>query len=194
LSAGTLTTTFNQTVTTGTIVKTTAAVPTNTTSLLASLSGIVVETATLATTVDGILMSYQVPALPTDVTTSYGLGKRLRIDAVNIASSVSTTFTGGPISKHFYLAYGSTSLSLQGVTADGVLTKAYRRVQLPLVQYYASAIAAGSQVPTSGTSYVLQTPIYVNPGEFIALVTYHVGTAPTAGAINHSISFDYSWE
>lgn len=195
LSPGTLATTANQTVTTGTIVKTTAAVPTNTAALLVnSLSGIVQETATLATTVDGMLMSYQNPALPTGVSATYAQGKRLRIDAINIASSVALAFTGGPISKHFYLAYGSTLVSLQGVAADTVTTKAYRRVQLPIVQYYASGILAGAQVPTNSSSYVLQTPIYVNPGEFIALVTFHVGTAPTVGTINHAISFDYSWE
>jgi hypothetical protein len=141
-------------------------------------------------------MAYQNPALPTAVGATYAANRRLRIDAVNIASAVQTVFAGGPITKMFYLAYGSTSVSLAGVAADTVVTKAYRRIQLPIVQAYAATSGAGT-IPSGNPSisYALQTPIFLNPGEFVALVCHNlIGTAVTTGTIQHAISFDISWE
>lgn len=195
LSPGTLTTTANQTVTTGTIVPAAAAAPTNTAALLTSLSGIVLELGTLATATDGILMAYQNPALPTATGTTFAQNRRLRINGVSISSCVQTAFATGGYVAQFYLAYGSTSVSLQGVAADTVTTKAARRVQLPIAQAFTATQAAGT-LPTGDYSkqVTFSTPIYVNPGEFVALVTRHTGTAGTSGVVQHAIAFDYSWE
>lgn len=196
LSPGTLTTSANQAVATGSITRPTAAAPSNTTALVTSLSGIVLETPTGAAATDTILMAYQCPALPNAVGATYAPNRRLRIDGINIASAVQTALTGGGIAKHFYLAYGSTSVSLAGVSADTVTTKAYRRVQLPIAQAYGAAQAAGT-LPSGDFSkqIVLQTPIFINPGEFVALVCHNlIGTAVTAGTLQHAISFDYAWE
>jgi hypothetical protein len=194
-SQGTLTTTANQTITTGSITRPAAAIPTNTTALVTSLSGIVLETATLAVGTDGILMAFGVPAMPTTTGTTYAQNRRLRIDGVRIGSSVQTVFAAGGSSKHFYLAYGSTALSLAGVAADTATTKAYRRVVLELVQAYSATAAAGSLPTQNGPGYMqLKNPVYINPGEFVALVTYHLGIVPASGVIQHNISFDYAWE
>ena len=194
-SPGTLTTTANQTITTGSITRPAAAVPTNTTALVTSLSGIVLETNTLAIGTDGILMAYQNPALPTTTGTTYLPARRLRIDGVRIASSVQTVFVSTLYSKYFYIAYGSTSVSLAGVAADTVTTKAYRRVMLDLVQSYPATAAVGSIPSQNGSSYMqFKNPLFVNPGEFVALCTYDIGVVPTSGVIQHAISFDYSWE
>lgn len=196
LSPGTLTTSANQTITTGSITRPAAAAPSNTTALVTSLSGIVLETPTGAAGTDTILMAYQCPALPTTTGTSYAQNRRLRIDGVNIASAVQTALTGGPIAKHYYIAYGSTNVSLAGVATDTVTTKAARRVQLPIAQAYAATQGAGT-LPSGDYSraIVFQTPIFINPGEFVCLVCHNlIGTAVTAGTIQHAISFDYSWE
>jgi hypothetical protein len=37
-------------------------------------------------------------------------------------------------------------------------------------------------------------PIYVNPGEFVALVMKCVGTVGTSGTIAHVVTFAYGWE
>lgn len=37
------------------------------------------------------------------------------------------------------------------------------------------------------------SPIYVNPGEFVAIVKKKIGTAPSAGVIGHLVTFDYGW-
>jgi len=195
-SPGTLTTTANQTITTGSITRPTAAVPSNTTSLVTSLSGIVLETPTAAAGTDTILMAYQNAALPTAAAATYAPQKRLKIKGVNIASCVQTALTGGGIVKMFYLAYGSTSVSLAGVAADTAITKADRRIQLPIAQAYAAAQAAGTLPSGNFAIQVpLLSPIYINPGEFVKLVTHNIiGTAITAGTLQHSISFDFDWE
>lgn len=194
-SPGTLTTTANQTITSGSITRPAAAIPTNTTALVTSLSGMVLETNTLAIGTDGILMAYQNPVLPSAVGTTFLPARRLRIDGVRIGSAVQTVFVSTLLAKMFYVAYGSTSLSLAGVAADTVTTKAYRRVALSLVQSYPASAAVGSVPTTTGESYTkFASPIFINPGEFVALVTYDLGVVPTSGVIQHSISFDYTWE
>jgi hypothetical protein len=193
-SPGTLTTSQGQAVATGSITRPAAAVPANATSTLTSLGGIYVETGTLALATDAILMSYQVPALPVAVGTTYIPNRRLRIDGVSAASGVTTAFATGGFSKFFYIAYGSTSLSLAGVAADTATTKAYRRVHLPIVQHYTATHAPGAPNGASMSYFALQTPIYINPGEFVALCTYHQGVVGTVGVITHSLQFDFSWE
>jgi heme exporter protein D len=169
-------------------------VPANATSTLTSLGGIYVETGTLALATDAILMSYQVPALPVAVGTTYLPNRRLRIDGVSVASGVTTAFATGGFSKFFYLAFGSTALSLAGVTADTVVTKAYRRLMLPIVQHYTATHAPGASNNASMTYFALQTPIFINPGEFVALCTFHQGVVGTVGVITHAMQFDFSWE
>ena len=193
-SPGTLTVGLNQTITAGSVTRPAAVVPANATSTLSSLGGIYVETGTLALATDAILMSYQVPALPVAVGATYIPNRRLRIDGVTVASGVTTAFATGGFSKFFYIAYGSTAVSLAGVTADTVTTKAYRRIFTPIVQHYTATHAPGATNNASMSYFALQTPIYVNPGEFVALCTYHQGTVGTAGVITHALQFDYSWE
>jgi hypothetical protein len=194
-SPGTLTTTANQTITSGSITRPAAAAPTNTTSLLASLSGIVLETPSLASGTDGIIMSYQNPALPTAIATTYLPTRRLRIDGIRINSFVQAAITGGPFNRNWYIAYGSTSLSLAGVATDTATTKAYRRVQLELTQAYIATQGVNTLPTQNGSNYIqFANPIYVNPGEFVALVGYNTGTVASAGTLQHNISFDYTWE
>lgn len=193
MQPGSLASTQIQAIASGSITRPGAAVPSNTTSTLASLGGIYVETGTLAIGTDAILMSYLNPALPVAVAATYAAQRRLRIDGVSICSGVTTAFATGGFQKHFYIAYGSTSLSLAGVATDTATTKAYRRIHIPIVQYYTATHAPGAPNSAS-TFYALQTPIYINPGEYVALVTYHQGTVGTTGVITHSLQFDYAWE
>jgi hypothetical protein len=195
-SPGTLTTTLNQAITTTGITRPAAAVPNSSTSTLTSLGGIYVETGTLALGTDAILMSYQVPALPTTTGATYAPNRRLRIDGVSIASGVTTAFVTGGFQKHFFIAYGGTALPVisTGGSTDTVTTKAYRRIMLPIVQYYTATHAPGATNSSSMTYFALQTPIYVNPGEFVVLGTFHQGVVGTVGVITHALQFDFSWE
>lgn len=163
----------------------TAAVPTNTTAALGSgLGGQFWETDTLAVTTDGIISSYQVPAGTVSVP-----GKRLVVRGVTISSAVQTALTGGGYVASWSLAFGHTAVSL--ATAEAATTKAPRRIPLGF-QTVAAAAAALALLGT--VSIQFDCPVYVNPGEFIAVVKKKIGTAPSAGVIAHLVTFDYGWE
>lgn len=168
----------------------TAAVPTNTTAALGTgMGGQFWETDTLAVNTDGIICSYQVPAHAANYS-----GRRMKITGVSLASYVQTALTGGGYNTQWCLAFGHTNVSL--ATTEAVSAKAPRRIALP---EFTQLVAAGATAPAvltqiSGNVDFSASPIYVNPGEFVALVRKKIGTAPSAGVIGHVISFRYSWE
>lgn len=164
----------------------TAAVPTNTTStVLTALGGQGWETDTLAVTTDGIIMSYQVPS--GTVSTP---GKRLKLTGIKITSFVQTALTGGGYNAQFALAFGHTSVS--AATAEAATTKATRRIALGSYSV-ASGATALTQLPDI-TLDLSSAPVYVNPGEFIAVLKKKIGTAPSAGVIAYTFTPIYSWE
>jgi hypothetical protein len=189
LSGGTVGSLMGGTVSSGSIAAPTAAVPTNTTNALgiAGLGGLVYETPTLAIGTDGIIIAYQVPAGSTSVQ-----GRRMKVNGVSLASFIQAVLTGGPLNIRYYLAFGGTTVSL--ATAESATAKAARRVNLPFVQTITAAQAVSTAVAQNVYSEKFVNPIYVNPGEWVMLVSAKVGTAITAGTIAHQIGFDYSWE
>lgn len=169
----------------------TAAVPTNTTAALGTgLGGQFWETATLAVNTDGVICSYQVPTGTVLIP-----GRRLVIRGVGLMSYVQTVIAGGPFVAQYSLAFGHTTVSL--ATAEAATTKAPRRVPLAgLTQVVTAAQAVSTIVSQPGDAFVDlgDAPIFVNPGEFVALVTKHVGTVGTSGTIAHVVTFVYGWE
>jgi len=163
----------------------TPAVPTNTTAALGTgLGGQFWETDTLVATTDGIICSYQVPAGTANVQ-----GRRLVLRGVNVQSFVQTSLTGGGYVAQWSLAFGHTTVSL--ATGEGVASKAPRRVGIGL-QAVASGATAGTVLASIQINF--DSPIYVNPGEFLAVVKKKIGTAPSVGVIGHLITLDYGWE
>jgi hypothetical protein len=163
-----------------------AAVPTNTTStVLTALGGQGWETDTLAVTTDGIIMSYQTPA-----TTANVVGKRLKLVGFKMSSYVQAALTGGGYNAQFSIAFGHTAVSL--ATAEGATTKAPRRIAFGSYSVPSGAVAL-TQL-TDLTIDLSAAPIYVNPGEFIAVVKKKVGTAPSAGTIAYTFTPIYTWE
>jgi hypothetical protein len=169
----------------------TAAVPTNTTAALGSgLGGQFWETVSLAVNTDGIIQSYQVP-----VGTVNSAGRRLVIRGVGLTSHVQTVIVGGPYVSQYSLAFGHTAVSL--ATAEAATTKAPRRIALSaFTQVVTAAQAASTMVSQPGGSYMDfgDAPIFVNPGEFVQLVTKHIGTAGTTGTVAHVVTFAFGWE
>jgi hypothetical protein len=164
----------------------TAAVPTNTTAALGvGLGGQFWEIDTLAVTTDGIICSYQVPA----ASANYA-GRRLVIRGVKIHSYVQTALTGGGYVAQWSLAFGHTNVSL--ATADAATTKAPRRI--PLGVETVPAAAAALTVLNVVEMDFGDAPVFVNPGEFVAVVKKKVGTAPSAGVIAHLVTYVYGWE
>lgn len=160
-------------------------ITTTTTAALGSgLGGQFWETDTLAVTTDGVICSYQVPAGTANVQ-----GRRLVLRGVNINSFIQTALTGGGYVAQWSIAFGHTTVSL--ATAEAATSKASRRVGIGV-----QAVVSGAVISTVLNSLQINfdSPIYVNPSEFIAIVKKKVGTAPSAGVIAHLITLDYGWE
>ena len=199
LSGGTMGQLIAGTVTSGTLVKPTAAVPLNASlaaNLPSSLGGRALEALTsgLAVNVDGILASYTVPAGSSTVQ-----GRRLKVVGVKLSAFVSTVVVGGPCNTEFYLAFGHTADSMattETASMATATTKAPRRVMLPeLTQTITAAQAVDTAVAQRAYSVTFDAPIYVNPGERIALVCNKTATAAlTGGVISHLYQFIYGWE
>jgi hypothetical protein len=170
-------------------------VPTNTTAALGTgLGGQFWETFSLAVTVDAIICSYLVPAGATATP-----GRRLKIRGVSLASYVQTVLAGGPQIRQWSLAFGHTALPLNTAETGSFVTgttKAPRRMPLPeMTQAVTAAQAVSTIIPCQGGgTTTFDAPVYVNPGEYVALAVKNVGTVGTSGTIGHVVAFDYSWE
>ena len=168
-----------------------AAAPSNTAltaGLPAGLGGQGTVTAAATSATEGIWASYQLPL----TTVSIG-GRRLKIsgitiDAVNTGAAVATSST----TLQFALAFGHTAVSL--LTADGNASKAPRRLPLGIMNWPIGA-AIGQQSDKGVVKITLVNPIYVNPGEFVALAAkFLVGTATASQTIQFTYTLDYGWE
>ena len=193
LSGGTMGQLVSGTVTTGTLVKPSAVVPSNTAltaGLGSSLGGRSWETYTtpLATNTDGIISIYLNPLGTVSIP-----GKRLKINGVKMSGVIQTVIAGGPFTQEWYLIFGGTAISL--ATAEGTNAKPCRRIFLPeFTQNITANQAVQTQVQQPSYYASFSNPIYVNPGEYVGLSNNWFGTAPTAGVVAYSYQFDYGWE
>lgn len=163
------------------------AAMTNTTAALGTgLGGVFSALPTLAQGVDGILCSYLNPAATAAIP-----GKTLYIRGVKVQGGVTTVLAGGPVMYGYYLAVGHNALSL--ATAEGAATKAPRRLALGLETFPATA-AVGTLGSQGGAYLVLDAPIAVNPGEYVAIVARNFGVVTTTGVITFLVSFNAYWE
>ena len=168
----------------------TAAAPSNTAltaNLPNGLGGQGAVTAAAAAVTDGIWGSYQVPAGSISLQGKRLKIVRVKIDAINNGAVVATTAT----TLQFSLAFGHTAVSL--ATTEAATTKAPRRVALGFMTW-----PVGSTIGSQATSIVVDfstSPIYVEPGHFVALVgKFLVGTATASQVINFVWQPIYSWE
>lgn len=172
----------------------TAAVPTNTTAALGTgLGGQFWETHSLALGTDGIISSFQNPVGGVNQTP-----RNLVIYGVMIDSTIQTILAGGPYGISYSLAYGHTAVSLataESATFTTPSNKAPRRIALGKMAVTA-AQAAATRVAGSPVIARFAAPIYVLPGEFVAVVTKHEtgGTVGTTGVIAHNVTFDAHFE
>lgn len=167
---------------------TAAAALSNTAALVTGLGGQFRFNAAATAVTDGIVVSYQVPAGTVNVQ-----GKRLRVNGIkiscaNLGAAVATTAT----TLGWSLAFGHTAVSL--ATGEAAATKAPRRIPLG-IQTWPVGAAVGA-MPTNGdVTFTFQNPVYVNPGEFIAVVAkFLVGTATASQVIWGHATLDYGWE
>lgn len=155
---------------------------------LTGLGGQMNLNAAAAAATDLILCSYQVPAGTVAVQ-----GRRLALYGVRIM----TTIAGGAVATTdtqiaYSLAFGHTAVSL--ATTESATAKAPRREALGFQSWVLGA-AIGAP-PREGPLYMPFTkPIYINPGEFLAIAAkFLLGTATAGQTILHHITYDYGWE
>lgn len=169
----------------------TAAVPSNLAlqaNLPGGFGGQGLVTAQAAAATDGIWCSAQLPAGTVSVP-----GRRLKVsgvllDLVNLGAAVATTAT----TIQFSIAYGHTNVNLG--TTESATAKAPRRVALGFATWAVGA-AIGQQPQSGPIRLQLQNPIFVNPGEFLALVgKFVVGTATASQTIQFTLTYDMGWE
>jgi len=162
----------------------------NTAGLILGLGGIAAILPTLAQNNDGILFSYQNPQ--GSVTQP---ARTLVILGVNIQGAVSVTLTGGPVVLAYAIAFGHTAASLATTETGSFVTataKGPRRVPLGFETY--AVTAAAGVLGSTGIHVEFQSPIVVNPGEFIAIIARNIGTVTTLGAITIVASLDHYFE
>lgn len=167
---------------------TTAAGLSNTAALVTGLGGQFRFNAAATAVTDGIVTSYQVPAGTVSIQGRRLVIRGVKISSANLGAAVATTATA----LAWSLAFGHTAVSL--ATAEAATTKAPRRIPLG-IQTWPVGAAVG-QMPQNGDLYMpFNTPVYVNPGEFVAAVAkFIVGTATASQVIWGHVTFDYGWE
>ena len=170
----------------------TAAAASNTTltaNLPAGLGGQGIANATAAAATDLIFGSYQVPTGTANIQGRRLILRGVVVDAINTGAAVATTAT----TIQWSLAFGHTTVSL--ASGEGAAAKAPRRIALGYMTWpVGAAIGAGPQ----GGRLVMDfgdAPVFINPGEFVALVgKVIVGTATASQTISYIWQPTYGWE
>lgn len=170
----------------------TAAAPSNTAltaNLPAGLGGQGAVIAAAAAATDGIWGEYLVPVAGVNAPSRRLVLRGVKVSCVNLGAAVATTAT----TIQFSLAFGHTAVSL--ATAEAATAKAPRRV---FIGHATWAVGAGIGAMPQDGEIVLglgDAPIFVNPGERIALVgKFLAGTATAAQVINFVWQPIYGWE
>jgi hypothetical protein len=167
---------------------TASAAISNTAALVTGLGGQFRFNAAATGVTDGIIVSYQVPALAITARNRRLKVNGIRISCINTGAAVATTATA----IQWSLAFGHTAVSL--ATTEAATTKAPRRIPVGIMTWpVAAAIGAA---PTGGDIVVLfDSPIYVNNGEFFAFVAkFILGTATASQVIWGTATVIHSWE
>jgi hypothetical protein len=160
------------------------AAMTNTAASLGSgLGGQFATQPTLTAGNDGIVSSIQIPTGTNAVP-----GKSLYITGVKIHGAVTTVLTGGPVLYAYTLAYGHTAVSMATAEANGT-AKAPRRIALGFETFAATA-AVGTLGSPGGCYMKFDSPVVVQPGEFVAVTAKNLGTVTSGGVIVFLVTFD----
>jgi hypothetical protein len=159
----------------------------NTAALVTGLGGIGQLNAASGAATDYIATSFLNPSGTSAATgrTLYITG--VRISSINYGAAVATT----PTTLQWSLAFGHTAASL--ATADAATAKAPRRI--PLGFQTAAVGAAIGALYSSDIFMPFESPIVVNPGEYLAsTVKQIVGTATASQTIVFTVGFDGYYE
>lgn len=160
----------------------------NTAAAFTGLGGQFAFNAVAASTTDGIVMAYQVPAGTAALPGKNLVIKGVYVDMINMGAVVATTATVLAMS----LAYGNTAVTF--ATTETGTSKAQRRIALGHASWLIGA--AIGDPPKQGKLYMyFDAPIVIQPGEFVSLVAkFLAGTATASQAIWGHLTYDMYWE
>jgi hypothetical protein len=159
----------------------------NATSVYSGLGGLFPVLPTLAQGIDGILGSFLNP-VPSNVLT----GKTLYIKGVKFHGAVTTILAGGPVLYGYSVAVGSNAVTL--ATVDAVTgTKGPRKIAVGFETFPATS-AVGVMGSQGGAYMTFNSPLAVNPGEYLHFVARNFGAVTTTGVISVLVSVDSYWE
>ncbi len=183
--------TMGQTAQWGNAANPTAAAATNTTAALgAALGGLFLMNAPATGATDLIVASYQNPAGSVTQTPSTMLIRGVWVDVTVTGAAVATTATVFPIA----LAYGHTAVSLataESASFTNATAKAPRRMPIGTAAFLTGA-AIGQTVRVAVD---FETPIVVNPTEFVAVVAKpYLSTATASQVYLFNIGFNAYYE
>jgi hypothetical protein len=169
----------------------TATVLNNTTANITGLGGLAETTVTFAINDDGIVFAYTNPAGGISQTP-----RTLVITSINIQSIVSTVMAATASSYMYSVAFGGTSVSLltaQTASFVSATTKSFKIFPLGIETYAASAPVGtlGSSSPI--VADFLQSPIVVNPGEVVEIISRCLVGPPASGAIITTCGIKHYW-
>ena len=173
----------------------TTALPTNT-SLTSNLptypNGLGLATLWNLAATDMLMASYQVPSGGVNQTP-----RSLVIKGIKITSSTAAaTWTAPAAGTHIWLwalQYGHTAVSL--ATGMGVAAKSPRVVTIGMQTWATAATPVGTPPDRGDTFMTFNTPLVVNPGEFVAITARMINGAATAsGGIYYSMTLDAYWD
>jgi hypothetical protein len=157
---------------------------TNTTAALGTgLGGQFSTLPTLAVPTDGIISSIQLPT-----GTSTVPGKSLYITGVKVQGAVTQLLVGGPVLYAYTLSFGNTAVSLATTETNGTV-KAPRRIALGFETFAANAAVGVLGSPT-GCYMAFNSPVVVQPGEFVQVTAKNLGVVTTGGIITFLVTFD----
>jgi hypothetical protein len=160
----------------------------NTTANVAGLGGLGAFSTSAGAVTDFIATSYQNPAAAVGQTGKNLYITGVSISAINTGAAVATSAT----SLYWYLAFGHTNVSL--ATTEAANAKAPRRVGIGFMSALTGAAIGQTYTPTPLTMK-FDSPIVVNPGEFVASVCkFYTGTATTSQVTVFSVTFDGYFE
>lgn len=167
---------------------TAAAALSNTAALVTGLGGQFRFNAAATAVTDGIVTSFQVPAVTVSNRNRRLKVNGIRLSCMNTGAAVATTATV----LQWSLAFGHTAVSL--ATAEAAAAKAPRRLALGLMSWPVGA-AIGAMPQCGDIQIDFDSPIYVNPGEFFAFVAkFVIGTATASQVIWGTATVIHSWE
>lgn len=147
-----------------------------------------------------IISSYQNPLLPEAAGAALDARNLVITDILISPMVVSTVLVGGGAVWGWFIAVGSTALSLATADAAGTTTLGTvspRVLPLPIYDQVAAAATVGTVATRTGQSAIsLETPLVVPNGTFVVvgIRTKHVAAAITSGVLDGQIGISGYWD